>query len=224
MKPADLAKYIDHTLLKPSATRADIAKLCDEAITHKFASVCVNTCHVAQCAMLLKGKGVAVCAVVGFPLGAMETEAKAFETSRAVELGATEIDMVLPVGLLIAGEDDDVRADIAAVVDAAGGKVVKVILETSMLNDEQKERGCRLSVEAGAHFVKTSTGFGGGGATVDDIKLFRRVVGPNVGVKASGGIRDAATAIAMVEAGATRLGVSAGVAIVTTGAAAGAGY
>lgn len=224
MNPADLAKYIDHTLLKPSATRADIAKLCDEAIAHKFASVCVNTCHVAQCAMLLKDKGVAVCAVVGFPLGAMETEAKAFETSRAVELGATEIDMVLPVGLLIAGEDDDVRADIAAVVDAAGGKVVKVILETSMLNDEQKERGCRLSVEAGAHFVKTSTGFGGGGATVDDIKLFRRVVGPNVGVKASGGIRDAATAIAMVEAGASRLGVSAGVAIVTTGAAAGAGY
>lgn len=221
MKPADLAKYIDHTLLKPAATRADIANLCEEAIVHKFASVCVNTRHVAQCAAALSGKGVAVCAVVGFPLGAMETQAKAWETQRAVALGATEIDMVLSVGSLIAGEDDDVRSDIAAVVKAAGGKLVKVILETSMLNDEQKERGCRLSVAAGAHFVKTSTGFGGGGATAADIALMRRVVGAEVGVKASGGIRDAATAIAMIEAGATRLGVSAGVAIVSGAASSG---
>lgn len=224
MKPADLAKYIDHTLLKPSATRAEIAKLCDEAIVHKFHSVCVNTRHVAQCAAALKGHGVVVCAVVGFPLGAMESDAKAYETQRARDLGATEIDMVLSVGSLIEARDADVFDDIAHVVRAAAGVPVKVILETSMLNDEQKERGCHLTVEAGAQFVKTSTGFGGGGATVDDIKLMRAIVGPNFGVKASGGIRDAATAMAMIEAGATRLGVSAGVAIVTSGAASGAGY
>jgi deoxyribose-phosphate aldolase len=214
MTPADIAKLIDHTLLKPTATEADIRVVCEEARHHGFASVCVNSCFVPLVARELKGSGVKVCTVVGFPLGAMATKSKAAETRQALADGAEEIDMVLHVGHLLAGDHDSVREDIRAVVDAAQGRPVKVILETVFLSDAQKETACRLAVEAGAAFVKTCTGFAGGGATVEDIALMRRVVGPRIGVKASGGIRDAAGAVALVEAGATRLGASAGVAIV----------
>jgi deoxyribose-phosphate aldolase len=214
MTPADIAKLIDHTLLKPTATEADIRAVCDEARRYHFASVCVNSCFVPLVARELRESGVKVCTVVGFPLGTMATKSKAMETRQAIADGAEEIDMVLHVGHLIAGDHDYVREDIRAVVDAAQGRPVKVILETVLLSDAQKETACRLAVEAGAAFVKTCTGFAGGGATVADIALMRRIVGPNIGVKASGGIRDAAGAVALVEAGATRLGASAGVAIV----------
>lgn len=212
---ADLAGMIDHTLLKPSALDEEVRRLCDEARQHRFASVCVNGCHVGAAAAALAGSGVAVCTVVGFPLGAMTSAAKAFETRDAIANGATEIDMVINVGKLKGGDDAYVKGDIRAVVEAAGGRIVKVILETSMLTDSEKERGCVLAKEAGADFVKTSTGFGGGGATAEDIALMRRVVGPAMGVKASGGVRDAAAARAMVAAGATRLGTSSGIAIIS---------
>ncbi|MCX7717240.1 MAG: deoxyribose-phosphate aldolase [Candidatus Sumerlaeaceae bacterium] len=210
----DLAPYIDHTLLKPGATESEIEKLCDEARRYRFASVCVNTSYTELCARLLAGSGVMVCSVVGFPLGAMSTEAKAFETRDAIRHGADEVDMVINVGKLKSGDFAYVCDDIRAVVQAAAGRTVKVIIETALLTDEEKVAACVLAKAAGAHFVKTSTGFGPGGATAADVALMRRTVGDRMGVKASGGIRDCQTAIQMVESGATRIGASASVAIV----------
>lgn len=210
----DLAKFIDHTLLKANATEKEIDKLCEEARMYKFASVCVNTSHVDQCARLLAGTEVKVCCVVGFPLGAMSSDAKAFETRDAILHGAQEIDMVINVGKLVSGNYAGVFEDVRAVVRAASGHTVKVILETAMLNEEQKIAGCVLAKAAGADFVKTSTGFGPGGATAQDIALMRRIVGPDLGVKASGGIRDCATAQEMIRSGATRIGASASIGIV----------
>ena len=216
-----LAKMIDHTLLKPEATREELAKLCDEARQYGFASVCVNSSNVAACVELLRGADVMVCAVVGFPLGAMAPHAKAFETREAVRAGASEIDMVINIGALLEADYALVTDDIRKVVTAARPAKVKVILETSKLNDEQKVAGCTLSKLAGAHFVKTSTGFGGGGATPDDVALMRRVVGPDLGVKASGGVRNADDAAAVIAAGANRIGASASVIIVTGGTSTG---
>jgi deoxyribose-phosphate aldolase len=218
-----LAFKIDHTLLKPEASEAEIRELCEEARAHGFYSVCVNPANVALCAGLLAGSTVKVCTVVGFPLGASTSAVKAFETRDAIANGAQEIDMVIDLGALKSGHWDRVAADIRAVVEAAGGVLVKVILETALLSDDEKREVCVRAQAAGADFVKTSTGFAKGGATVEDIRLMRRTVGPEMGVKASGGVRDRATAIALVEAGATRLGASASVAIVT-GAEATAGY
>lgn len=214
---AGIARLIDHTLLKADATRADLVKLCEEARTHRFASVCINTMWVPLAVELLKGSGVMTICVVGFPLGAATSRAKAAETREAIQNGAAEIDMVINLGLLKSGDHDGVYDDIRAVVDAAGGRPVKVILETHMLTREQKVAACALSKAAGAAFVKTSTGFSGGGATADDIALMRAVVGPDMGVKASGGVRTADDAQKMVAAGANRLGASASVAIVTGG-------
>lgn len=209
----NLAKTIDHTLLKPDARASDIEKLCREAVEHGFFSVCVNSSWVPLAVSLVEGSGVAVAAVTGFPLGAMNTAAKAFETERAVADGATEIDTVLHVGRLKQGDDAYILSDLQAVVSAAGGRAVKVIFETCLLTDEEKERACRISVEAGAAFVKTSTGFSTGGATLEDVRLMHKTVAGRCAVKASGGIRDRAAALAMIEAGATRLGTSAGIAI-----------
>lgn len=210
-----IAKCIDHTVLKPQTTEAAVRKLCAEAAQYGFASVCVNPCWVALCADLLKDTEVDVCTVIGFPLGANTSAVKAFEAAEAIRQGATEVDMVLNVGALKDGNADLVRADIAAVVEAARGKaLVKVILETCLLTDEEKRIACRLAKEAGADYVKTSTGFSIGGATEADIALMRAEVGPEMGVKASGGIRDYATAQAMIRAGASRIGASAGVQIV----------
>jgi len=211
----DLARMIDHTLLKPDATRDEIEKLCQEALTYQFASVCVNPHWVPLAAQLLKGSPVKVCTVIGFPLGATSTAAKAFEAADAIAHGAQEVDMVLNIGALKSGDLDTVQQDIAAVVEAARGKtLVKVILETGLLTRDEKITACRLAKAAGADFVKTSTGFGHGGATVEDVALMRETVGPEMGVKASGGVRDAATARAMIQAGANRIGASAGVSIV----------
>ncbi len=210
----EIAPYIDHTLLKPNATESEISKLCAEARQYQFASVCVNTSYVEQCARLLAGSGVKVCTVVGFPLGAMTTDAKAFETRDAVAKGADEIDMVINVGKLQSGNYAFVSDDIRAVVKAASGHVVKVIIETALLDETQKIAACVLAKAAGADFVKTSTGFSGGGATAEDIALMRRVVGEQMGVKASGGIRDCDVARQMIESGATRIGASASVNIV----------
>lgn len=210
-----LNKYIDHTILKANATREQVEKLCDEAAEHRFASVCVNSCWVPLCAERLAGTGVSVCTVIGFPLGAMSTAGKAAEAAAAVADGADELDMVINVGWLVAGEDDLVRDDIAAVVAAAKGRCVKVIIETCLLNDEQKARACELSAEAGATFVKTSTGFSTGGATVHDVDLMAKTVAGRCKVKASGGIHNAAEAQAMIDAGADRIGTSSGIAIVS---------
>ncbi|UFJ43167.1 deoxyribose-phosphate aldolase [Brevibacillus humidisoli] len=220
----ELNKYIDHTLLKPDATAEMIDRLCEEAKQYQFASVCVNPTWVRRAAGHLAGTEVKVCTVIGFPLGATTPEAKAAETRDAVSGGAGEVDMVLNVGALKSGDLELVRRDIAAVVEAAAGVLVKVILETGLLTDEEKVTACKLCVEAGAHFVKTSTGFGPGGATVEDIALMRKTVGPGIGVKASGGVRDRAAALAMIEAGATRIGASAGIAIVTGEASESSGY
>ena len=209
----ELNRMIDHTLLKANATRAQIEKLCDEALEYNFASVCVNTCWVPLAHEKLAGSEVNTCCVVGFPLGAMLTEAKAAETRLAVEAGADEVDMVINIGWLLDGEYDAVRDDIAAVVKAADGRCVKVIIEACLLTDEQKVKACELSVEAGATFVKTSTGFSTGGATVADVALMRKTVGDRCLVKAAGGIHTADEARAMVEAGADRLGCSAGIQI-----------
>ena len=210
-----IAKCIDHTVLKPQTTEAAVRKLCAEAAQYGFASVCVNPCWVALCADLLKDTEVDVCTVIGFPLGANTSAVKAFEAAEAIRQGATEVDMVLNVGALKDRNADLVRADIAAVVEVAGGKaLVKVILETCLLTDEEKRIACRLAKEAGADYVKTSTGFSTGGATEADIALMRAEVGPEMGIKASGGIRDYATAQAMIRAGASRIGASAGVQIV----------
>lgn len=219
---ADVARRIDHTLLKPDATRADLVKLCEEARKHRFASVCVNTTWVPLCVELLKGSGVMTICVVGFPLGAATTRAKQAETREAIANGAAEIDMVVNIGFLKGGEHEKVFDDIRGVVEAASGRPVKVILETHMLSREEKIAACAISKAAGAAFVKTSTGFSGGGATVEDVKLMRATVGPDMGVKASGGVRNTADAQKMIAAGADRLGASASVAIVTGGQGKGA--
>ena len=212
-----LARTIDHTLLKPTATRADIVKVCEEARRHGFASVCVNSTWIGLVARMLDGSRVMPICVVGFPLGAMATAAKAAETRQAIADGAQEIDMVIDIGALKGGDHDRVFDDIRAVVQAAQGRPVKVILETSLLQRDEKIVGCAISKAAGAAFVKTSTGFAGGGATVEDVRLMRAVVGPDMGVKASGGVRDLNDARALLAAGADRLGASASVAIVTGG-------
>lgn len=209
------ASIIDHTILKPEATLEQVKKVCAEAKEYKFASVCVNTCYTTTVAKELEGTDVKTCVVVGFPLGAMEKEAKAFETKRAIELGADEVDMVINIGFLKSGMDAEVKEDIKAVVDAAAGKaIVKVIIETCLLTDEEKVRVCKMAKEVGADFVKTSTGFSTGGSTPADVKLMRETVGPDMGVKASGGVRCAEDAKAVVDAGATRIGASSGIAIV----------
>lgn len=211
----DVSGYIDHTLLKPEATRAEIEKLCDEARTFSFASVCVNPTWVKDCAFALHGSAVKVCTVVGFPLGATLPDVKAYETRRAIFDGATEIDMVINIGALKSNDNDTVQRDIRAVVEAAheACAIVKVIIETALLTDEEKIRACLLARQAGADFVKTSTGFSRGGATVADIELMRRTVGAEMGVKAAGGVKDLTAAREMIAAGATRLGASAGVRI-----------
>ena len=205
---------IDHTLLKPESTREQIKKLCEEALEYNFKSVCVNPYWVSYAAEILKGSEVEVCTVIGFPLGANTTSLKAFETAEAVENGAGEIDMVINVGLLKGKEYDLFEKDIKAVVDAAKGKLVKVILETCLLTDEEIVKASELSMKAGADFVKTSTGFNSEGATVHAVKLMRETVGDKMGVKASGGIRDLKKSMEMIENGASRLGVSAGIAII----------
>ncbi len=225
MDKRTIAKYIDHTLLKPEANRDAIVTLCSEAKEHHFASVCVNPAWVSVCAEQLAGSDVLVCTVIGFPLGASTSATKAFETENAIHNGAQEIDMVVNIGAIKSGNWDLVKSDIAAVVNAAHPKaIVKVILETGALTDEEKVKACEVSKEAGADFVKTSTGFGPGGATVADIALMRKTVGPDMGVKASGGVRDYDAVMAMIEAGATRIGASAGIAIVSGGQAKGEGY
>lgn len=212
----NLAKMIDHTLLKPDATQQEIAQLCFEARKYGFASVCVNPTWVPLCAQLLKGSSVKVCTVIGFPLGATSSETKAFETRTAIEQGATEIDMVINIGALKARDLETVARDIRGVVNAAHSKniIVKVIIETALLTDEEKTIASLISKEAGADFVKTSTGFAGGGATVHDVELMRKTVGPQMGVKASGGVRTYEDAASMIKAGATRIGASAGVKII----------
>lgn len=212
-----LSKYIDHTLLAADADAARIEKLCLEAKEYDFASVCVNTCWVEKCAELLKGTDVNVCTVVGFPLGAMSTETKAYEANWAVKHGATEVDMVLNVGYIKSGMIAEAEEDIRQVKAACEGKLLKVILETCLLTDEEKVLACQIAEKAGADYVKTSTGFSKWGAKSEDVALMRATVGDRLGVKASGGIRDYETAKAMIDAGATRLGCSAGVAIVNGG-------
>ena len=212
----DVAARIDHTLLKPDATRAQIEKLCAEAREHGFATVCVNPTWVATCARLLRGTATGVCTVIGFPLGATLPEVKAAEARRTIEDGACEVDMVINIGALKSGDYRAVERDVAAVVGAAHplGAVVKVIIETALLDDDEKVRACVLSKAAGADFVKTSTGFASGGATVADVALMRRVVGPEMGVKAAGGVKDLKSAQEMIQAGADRIGASVGVKIV----------
>lgn len=211
----ELASMIDHTALKPDTTREQVEKLCEEAREFNFASVCVNPTWVSFAADKLKGAEAKVCTVIGFPLGATTTETKSFETKDAIAKGATEVDMVINIAELKGGNDDYIVDDIKAVVEAAKGKaLVKVIIETCLLTDEEKKRACELAVKAGTDYVKTSTGFSTGGATVEDIKLMRETVGSDIGVKASGGVRDLEGAQAMIDAGATRIGASAGVKIV----------
>lgn len=208
------AAYIDHTLLKADATKQQVVELCEEAKKYTFASVCINPTWVKIAAEILKGTDVKVCTVIGFPLGANTSEVKAFEAKNAIANGATEVDMVINIGALHSGLLEDVQKDIEAVVEAAKDQaLVKVIIETSLLDDVQKRAACELAVLAGADFVKTSTGFSTGGATPEDVKLMRAVVGPAIGVKASGGVRSAEDVDRMIESGATRIGASSGVAI-----------
>ena len=209
-----IASYIDHTILKQDASKEKILAVCDEAKKYNFASVCVNSSRVALCAERLAGFDVKVCSVVGFPLGAMITEAKAFEAERAVAAGAAEIDMVINIGELKDGNLEFVENDIRKVKDACGSNILKVIIEACLLSDEEKITACLLSKKAGADFVKTSTGFSTHGATVEDVALMRKTVGSDMGVKAAGGVRSLNDAEAMIEAGATRLGTSGGVAII----------
>lgn len=213
---ADLAHYIDHTLLKPDATDAQIAQLCYEARKYQFAAVCVNPSKIKLCAQLLKGTPVKIATVVGFPLGATPPEVKAYETQQAIDDGAHEIDMVINIGALKSKDYALVARDIAAVVRTAqaGGAITKVIIEAALLDDEEKVIACKLAKEAGAEYVKTSTGFASGGATVHDVALMRWAVGPEMGVKAAGGIKTYADAMKMIEAGATRIGASASVKII----------
>ncbi|MDI3547706.1 MAG: deoxyribose-phosphate aldolase [Halanaerobiales bacterium] len=221
IKPRDMAKMIDHTILKPTATVEDIKKLCEEARDYEFASVCINPIFVPLAAKLLANTSVKVTTVIGFPLGANTTETKAFETRNAIKNGAQEIDMVMNIGAFKSKAFDLVKADIKAVVDATktagvtSDIIVKVILETCYLDNDEIKMACNIAKEAGADFVKTSTGFGDGGATVEDVSLMRKTVGREIGVKASGGIRNFEQALAMLDAGANRLGTSSGVAIVT---------
>jgi deoxyribose-phosphate aldolase len=212
----NIARMIDHTLLKPDATPQQIAQICAEAREYGFAAVCVNPVYVAQAAALLLGSATVVCSVAGFPLGATSTAVKVFETRQAIADGAREIDVVISIGHLKYGDNDHVLHDIRSVVEAAhtGGAICKVIIETALLTDEEKRRACLLAVEAGADFVKTSTGFASGGATVEDVTLMRAVVGDRARIKAAGGIRTLADAHAMIAAGAARIGTSSGVAIV----------
>jgi deoxyribose-phosphate aldolase len=214
--PSDIASYIDHTLLKPEASEADIRKVCAEAAEYRFKSVCVNPVWVKTVKTALRGSGVLTCSVVGFPLGATPSDVKAFEARGAVLDGADEIDMVINIAAARDGDKGTLVDDIIAVAEAvhAGGAILKVIIETSLLDEDQKILACQAAAEAGADFVKTSTGFNGGGATVEDIALMRRTVGPAMGVKASGGVRTLADAQAMIAAGATRIGASSGIAIV----------
>ena len=210
----EMSSYIDHTLLKPEAKREDIIRLCREAVKYKFYSVCINPSYVLTAVQELQNTGIKVCAVVGFPLGATTTAVKAFEAAEAVDNGAAEIDMVIHVGALKSGEEEYVKNDIAAVVRAAKERPVKVIIETGLLSEKEKKLACNLAREAGAAFVKTSTGFGPGGASIADIQLMREAVGSKVGIKASGGVRTAETARVMIEAGATRIGTSSGPSLV----------
>jgi deoxyribose-phosphate aldolase len=212
---SDLAQYIDHTNLRPDASSEDIELLCQEAIEYHFKAVCVSSSRVAQASYLLEDHGIKVTSVVGFPLGSVDSDVKRYEAEMAIDLGADEIDMVLNVGKLKDGEDKLVFREIRDVVEAASSFPVKVILETCLLSEDEKIRATKLTVEAGANFVKTSTGFSTGGASVEDVVLLRAHAGAEFGVKASGGIKDATTARAMIEAGANRLGTSSGVAIVT---------
>ena len=210
----ELNKYIDHTILKATASSSDVQKLCEEAIEHKFYSVCVNGCYVADAKQLLQGTDVKVAAVVGFPLGAMTTAAKVFEAKEAIENGASEIDMVINVAKLKDGEFEYVENEIRQIKEAIGDNVLKVIIETCYLTDEEKVKACELSLAAKADFVKTSTGFGTDGATYEDVKLMKSVVGDNAKVKASGGVRDKETAQKYIDLGAERLGTSSGIDIV----------
>ncbi|PWH15466.1 MAG: deoxyribose-phosphate aldolase [Ardenticatenia bacterium] len=207
----ELARYIDHTLLKPDATYAQISQLCEEARQYGFVTVCVNPVHVRLCAQLLRGSGVGICSVVGFPLGATPTNVKCYETQQAISDGATEIDMVINIGALKSKDYDSVREDIAAVVRTCHnhGAICKVIIEAALLTDDEKIKACQLAKEAGADYVKTSTGFGPGGATLHDVMLMRQAVGPDMGIKAAGGIRTYQDTVAMIKAGATRIGASA---------------
>ena len=214
MDKKTIASMIDHTLLKPEATPAQVEKLCAEAAEYHFASVCVNPVYIPLAARLLKDTDVKVCCVVGFPLGAIAPEQKAAEAASCAAMGAEELDMVIHIGAAKAGDWALVQRDIEGVVKAAAGRTVKVIIETCLLTDEEKVKACEAAKAAGAHFVKTSTGFSTGGATTHDIALMRKTVGPEMGVKASGGIRDYATTMAMIEAGANRIGASAGIEIV----------
>ncbi len=214
--PAEIASFIDHTLLKPDASEAEILKVCSEAAEYQFKSVCVNPVWVKTVTTALKGSGVLTCSVVGFPLGATPTDVKAFEARGAVLDGADEVDMVINIAAARADDKGALVDDIRAVAEAvhASDAILKVIIETALLSDSQKVLACEAAVEAGADFVKTSTGFNGGGATVEDVALMRRTVGPDLGVKASGGVRSLADAQAMIAAGATRIGASSGIAIV----------
>jgi len=222
--PAQLARYIDHTLLKPDSVQSQFDQLCEEAIKYDFFSVCVNSTWVEYVSKKLRGKRPQVCAVVGFPLGEMDKSSKAFETRQAISNGANEIDMVINIGAIKGGDYKYAEEDIRAVRRATrSNTILKVIIETSYLTEEEKIIACEISKKAGADFVKTSTGFSSGGATVEDIALMRRVVGPDMGVKASGGIRDFNTAVAMLNAGANRLGLGAGVTVIEGGVSKG-GY
>jgi len=216
LAPSDVAKYIDHTMLRPEAVTGAFDKLCQEALTYRFFGVCVNSCRVAYVARKLQGSGIKVCSVVGFPLGAMTSRSKAFETREALSDGASEIDMVINIGMLKSGDHRGVEEDIRAVRRATrANTILKVIIETALLTQDEKVMACELSKKAGADFVKTCTGFSGGGATVEDIALMRRVVGRDMGVKASGGVRTYKNAIALIGAGASRIGCVSSVAIVT---------
>lgn len=211
----EISGLIDHTLLKADATKEQIKGLCEEAKKYQFASVCVNPTWVKYASELLQDSEVKVCTVIGFPLGANTPEVKAFEAKNAIENGAQEVDMVINIGALKDKNDELVERDIRTVTEVATGKALtKVIIETSLLTEEEKIRACKLAVKAGTDFVKTSTGFSTGGATIEDVALMRKTVGPNIGVKASGGVRNTADAKAVIEAGATRIGASAGIAIV----------
>lgn len=221
----NLSRYIDHTLLKADATENEVIKLCNEAKEYDFFSVCINPGFVEIAAKELSESNVAVCTVIGFPLGASTPETKAFETRDAIQKGAAEVDMVINISKLKDKKDEQVLKDIKAVVDAADKKaLVKVIIETCLLTDEEKERACKLAKDAGADFVKTSTGFSTGGATKEDIALMRKTVGTEMGVKASGGVRTYEDAVTMIESGATRIGASASIAIVTASKAQSSGY
>ena len=221
----NLSRYIDHTLLKADATENEVIKLCNEAKEYDFFSVCINPGFVELAAKELRESNVAVCTVIGFPLGASTPETKAFETRDAIQKGAAEVDMVINISKLKYKKDEEVLKDIKAVVDAADKKaLVKVIIETCLLTDEEKERACKLAKDAGADFVKTSTGFSTGGATKEDIALMRKTVGTEMGVKASGGVRTYEDAVTMIESGATRIGASASIAIVTASKSQSSGY